>query len=144
MVTTDWEEHYQMGDTPWDKGEPSPGLVDFLELHPELNGGDVLVPGCGLAHDVRAWIPHARRVTGLDLSPTAVKAAEKMTRDQGLSAEIKVGNFLDSDTEDRFDWVFEHTLFCAITRDLRPDYVKGVLNRLTPGGDYMAVYSLLV
>jgi SAM-dependent methyltransferase len=144
MVTTDWEEHYQKGDTPWDKGEPSPGLIDFLDLHPELNAGDVLVPGCGLAHDVRAWIPHARRVTGMDLSPTAVKAAGELTRDQGLSAEIKVGNFLNSDSEDRFDWIFEHTLFCAITRDLRPNYVKGVLNRLKPGGDYLAVYYLLV
>ena len=29
-MSTDWEAHYQANDTPWDKGEPSPGLVDWL------------------------------------------------------------------------------------------------------------------
>jgi hypothetical protein len=27
---SDWEQRYQEGDVQWDKGEPSPGLVDWL------------------------------------------------------------------------------------------------------------------
>src|SRR2546425_62305 len=42
-----WEGRYQAKDTPWDKGEASPGLVDFLATHPELKRGTVCVPGCG-------------------------------------------------------------------------------------------------
>ena len=52
---TDWESKYQAGDMPWEKGEASPGLVDFLAAHPELPRGTVCVPGCGTGHDVRAW-----------------------------------------------------------------------------------------
>ena len=29
-MPTDWEAQYQKGETPWEKGAPSPGLVDFL------------------------------------------------------------------------------------------------------------------
>lgn len=41
----DWEQRYQSLDTPWDKGEPSPGLLEFLPNHPLL--GEILVVGCG-------------------------------------------------------------------------------------------------
>ena len=51
-MPTDWEDHYRTGDMPWDKGAPSPGLVDFLTSEPVR--GRVLVPGCGLGYDVRA------------------------------------------------------------------------------------------
>jgi hypothetical protein len=43
-----WEDLYQKGDTQWEKGEASPGLVDFLTEHPQLSRGTVLVPGCGI------------------------------------------------------------------------------------------------
>ena len=33
---SDWEQRYQTGDMPWEKGAPSPGLVDFLAAHPDL------------------------------------------------------------------------------------------------------------
>ena len=35
MSRNDWEARYQSGDTHWDKGAPSPGLIDFLHEHPE-------------------------------------------------------------------------------------------------------------
>ena len=35
-----WEARYQTGDMPWEKGAPSPGLVDFLAAHPDLPRGD--------------------------------------------------------------------------------------------------------
>ena len=58
-----WQEKYEQGETPWDKGEPSPGLVDFLADH-NLNGR-ILVPGCGSGHDVRAIAFH--RLYALDV-----------------------------------------------------------------------------
>ena len=29
-METDWEQRYREEDTPWDKGKPAPGLVDWL------------------------------------------------------------------------------------------------------------------
>jgi hypothetical protein len=28
---TNWDQRYEQQDTPWDKGEPAPGLVDWLK-----------------------------------------------------------------------------------------------------------------
>ena len=52
-MSTDWEQRYQTNDMPWEKGAPSPGLVDFLAAHRQLPGETVCVPGCGTGHDAR-------------------------------------------------------------------------------------------
>jgi len=88
-----WENRYQTGDMPWEKGAPSPGLVEYLETHPALTG-KILVPGCGWGHDVRAIsrattpistelpasvIPGVNKdyeVIGLDIAPSAIHGAQ--------------------------------------------------------------------
>src|SRR5258708_8016785 len=79
MSETIWETRYQTGDTPWEKGEPSPGLVDFLAAHPQLPRGAVCVPGCGTGHDVRAWAQAGFPAFGFDLAPSAIRRAEEKT-----------------------------------------------------------------
>jgi hypothetical protein len=41
-----------------------------------------------------------------------------------------------------FDWVFEHTCYCAIPRERRPDYAVAVHAALRPGGHLLAVFYL--
>jgi SAM-dependent methyltransferase len=139
MSNTDWEARYQSQDMPWEKGEASPGLVDFLAAHPELKRGTVLVPGCGTGHDARAWAKAGFTVIGMDLAPSAVRLSQEKTRDAGLDANFILGDFLGDEPFERFDWVFEHTLFCAIDPSQRDDYVKALLRWLKPGGHYLAV-----
>src|SRR5215510_12434483 len=102
MSDTDWENRYQTGDMPWEKGEPSPGLVDFLSAHLELPRGTVLVPGCGTGHDVRAWARSGFAVTGFDLAPSAIRLAQERTAAAGLNAQFKLGNFLDDPPTQQF------------------------------------------
>ena len=143
MPETDWEAHYQTGDMPWEKGEPSPGLVDFLAAYPQLPRGSVLVPGCGTGHDVRAWAGAGFTVTGYDLAPSAVRLARERTVAAGLPPEFRLGDFLVDEPEQLFDWVFEHTCYCAIEPARREDYARAVLRWLKPGGHYLAVNYLI-
>src|SRR5437016_3605963 len=143
MSETDWEERYKTGDMPWEKGEASPGLVDFLAAHPKLPCGKVCVPGCGTGHDARAWAKHGFTVTGLDLAPSAIRLSQERTAAAGLKASFRKCNFLRDKSATRFDWVFEHTLFCAIDPSEREQYVKAVLRWLKPGGQYLAVNYLI-
>lgn len=140
---TYWEGCYQAGDTHWDKGAPSPGLVDFLTAHPELQRGSVLVPGCGTGHDVRAWAGAGFDATGLDIAPSAVRLATERTAGAGLKAEFRQGDFLADTPWRRFEWLFEHTLFCAIDPARRDEYVRAVLRWLEPGGHLLAVHYLI-
>jgi hypothetical protein len=133
MSSEYWESRYQTRDMPWEKGEPSPGLVDFLAEHPELPKGKVCVPGCGTGHDVRAWASAGFPVTGFDIA----------TRAAGLSAEFRLANFLADAPPFPFDWVFEHTLFCAIQPGERDGYAKALSRWLATEGQYLAVNYLI-
>src|SRR5438034_10530906 len=119
-----WEGRYQAQDIPWEKGEPSPGLVDFLAAHPELRRGTVCVPGCGTGHDVRAWAKAGFNAFGYDIAPSAARLGWERTAAAALTARFEPGDFLTDSPPFLFDWVFEHTLFCAIDPRDRGDYVK--------------------
>lgn len=138
-----WENRYQTGDMPWEKGAPSPGLVDFLAANPDLKRGTVCVPGCGNGHDVREFAKAAFDASGFDLAPSAIASAGEKTKAAGLTATFAPADFLRDDPPQKFDWLFEHTLFCAIQPHERDDYVRAVLKWLKPGGNYLAVNYFL-
>lgn len=137
-----WEQRYQAGDMPWEKGAPSPGLVDFLAAHPELPRTTVAVPGCGTGHDVRAWAAAGFAAEGFDLTPSAIRLAQAATPPTGGSARYHLGDFLRDTPPQVFDWLFEHTLFCAIQPEEREAYVAAVLRWVGPGKHYLAVNYL--
>ena len=138
-----WAARYRSGDMPWEKGEASPGLVDFLAEHRELPRGSVIVPGCGTGHDARAWASAGFATVGVDITDEAVARASAGLR---ASAEMRLSyyraDFLRAAPAQKFDWVFEHTLYCAIQPSERDAYVAAVVGWLRPGGDYLAVNYL--
>jgi SAM-dependent methyltransferase len=140
MSHEDWEQRYQKGDTHWDKGAPAPGLVDFLKANPNLPRGSVVVPGCGSGHDVRAFAQAGFVATGIDFAPSAIEWAERSTKGTGLNASFRRLDFLRETPPEQFDWLFEHTLFCAIQPAERDEYVRAVQRWLRPGGCYLAVH----
>src|SRR5260221_3433291 len=120
-----WDELYQAKDTPWEKGAPAPPLLEWLQKRGPLEG-EVLVPGCGYGHDVRAIAAASPEsaVVGIDIAATALQEALKYPgsgREVFQFADIFV---LAASLQNRFDWVFEHTCFCAIQPERRPDYVR--------------------
>jgi SAM-dependent methyltransferase len=139
-MPTDWEDHYRRNETPWDKGAPSPGLIDFLATEPVR--GRVLVPGCGLGHDVRALAATADEVIGIDIAPSAVAAAQAIPRVGSESYEVADLFALPPHLRGSFDWVWEHTCFCAIDPAQRPAYVKAVAAALRPNGRLLAIFYL--
>jgi len=143
MSSEYWEQRYLTKDTPWEKGAPSPGLVDFLAGHEELPRMCVCVPGCGTGHDVRAWAGAGFPVFGFDLAPSAIGLATEWTRTAGLNAKFQRSDFLTDPPPFLFDWIFEHTLFCAIQPEQRDAYVRAVLRWIKPDGQYLAVNYLI-
>lgn len=137
-----WQQRYESRDTPWDKGAPSPGLVDFLAGNRDLPG-TVCVPGGGTGHDACEWARAGFRVYGYDIAPGAVRLSAERAEAAGVRVAFRQADFLRDDPPFRFDWLFEHTLFCAIQPAERDLYRRAVIRWLKPGGNYLAVNYLI-
>lgn len=139
-----WEQCYREGDTPWDKGSAAPPLMELIGRHgPELWGdGPILVPGCGLGHDVRALAALGLPVLGLDIAETAVTKARGYPS-TGLET-YETGDFLDPAWREshRFSALWEHTCFCAIDPALRGRYAASAAEVLDPGAVLAGVFYL--
>ena len=141
---TDWEGRYQSGDMPWEKGQAAPPLMELLERRGGMDwgSGPILVPGCGLGHDVRALGVLGIPVVGVDVSPSAVEQARRFPVTGGETYEL--GNFLDPAWRAgrEFSAVWEHTCFCAINPADRGRYAESVAGCLPAGGLLAGVFFL--
>jgi SAM-dependent methyltransferase len=140
----DWDSLYREEHTPWDRGDPAPPLLEWLASRPGAVTGRVLVPGCGRGHDVRALAsqPGVEEVVGLDFSPTAVSLASALSR--FASERYVLGDLFALEDSHRggYEWIWEHTCFCAIDPARRVDYVSSVHSALRPGGSLLGVFYL--
>ncbi|MCX7869685.1 MAG: TPMT family class I SAM-dependent methyltransferase [Terrimicrobiaceae bacterium] len=135
-----WQQRYIEGNDRWDKGFAAPPLTSFLARYGF--GGEVLVPGCGAGHDVRALARVGARVTGLDFAPAAIEHANSFPK--AGDETYMLGDFLNlpAGLRGRFDGVFEHTLFCAIPPERRPDHAASCHAALREGGRLLAIFYL--
>jgi SAM-dependent methyltransferase len=77
---------------------------------------------------------------GIDISPTALQLASAFGKKSNESYIL--GDFLSGTAvkNQKFDWFFEHTCFCAIPPTRRSDYVSAAASALRPGGHLLAVF----
>lgn len=136
----DWNQDYAQGHTPWDKGAPSPALLEVIDRGDFDMASEILVPGCGYGHDVAALAEAGFPVTGLDISELALAKVRASNDIEG--ANYVLGDFFDPGSEDRerYDAIWEHTCFCAITPEQRARYVDAAHRWLKPGGVLVGVF----
>ena len=53
------------------------------------------------------------------------------------------GDFLNDDPDEPYDFLFEHTCFCAIDPSQRDAYAAAAARWLKPGGQFLAVHYML-
>jgi SAM-dependent methyltransferase len=135
-IAPDWDARYRDASTPWDLGGHA-ALIQRLAAQHLAEKSDILVPGCGLAHDVESLAKRGHRVVGLDIAPTAVAQATSRLEARGVeSGTVRLGDFLSPDAapEAAFDALIEHTCYCALAPSRWPHYVAAAARALKPGG----------
>ena len=131
-----WDIRYARGETPWDFHGVPAALKAFLKTSA---AGHVLIPGCGLAYEVRAFHEAGWKVTAIDFSPVAVERARS---ELGVLANRVVqADFFEHDFgSQRFDVIYERTFLCALPPDLWPAYVKRMIQLLRPSGKLAGIF----
>ncbi|MGD9896539.1 MAG: methyltransferase domain-containing protein [Candidatus Methylacidiphilaceae bacterium] len=135
-----WENRYLQGDSPWNRGGPSPALEEALSHF--SRPGRVLVPGCGHGHDARLLAEHGWDVVGIDFAPSALAAARSHASGPRIAYMEADFLALPEKLSGAFDLIWEHTCFCAIPPERRQDYVRSAHRALRPGGKLLGVFFL--
>lgn len=128
---TNWDR------TSYDEYELRPLVANLLRqwLRP---GQRVLVLGCGTGPDACHFAEAGMRVTGIDISPTAIDLAKKQAADRGLDVTWIVGDACDLSRAGRFDAVLDaHMLHCLALAPDRTALIRSVADTLIVGGRFI-------
>lgn len=128
-----WEERYRTGKIGWDRGRVHPALVDWLESG-ILQPGSILVPGCGNGYEVLYLAERGFDVTAVDFAPTPLESLRGQLDQAGSTANLVQADFLQWQTDQQFDVIYEQTCLCAVAPVDRSSYEKRVHQLLKPGG----------
>lgn len=136
-----WDARWQDRNTPWDLGGVTPALISWLPEQ-DLQGRDVLVPGCGRGHDAHYFSKLGAKVTAVDFAASALEAARQTYPNSAVTwceADVTALPF-----EGAFDLVWEYTCFCALKPHQRQLYLENVQKALKPGGRFIGFTFLKV
>ncbi len=117
---------------PWDTKAPKETVVGWQAAG--LVHGDVLDIGCGLGDNAVYLAAHGFKVTGLDISPTALITAERRARDAGVTVTFAVADATKLEGYcDAFDTVIDSGMFHCLDEDGKRSYAAAV-HRATRDG----------
>ncbi len=137
----DWDSAYRQqcafeGPPPWNIGEPQPELAALIAAGKVRS--DVLDAGCGYAELSLALATDGYTVVGIDLTPTAVAAANRAAQGRNLSTASFVQADITSFTgyDGRFSTIIDSTLFHSLPIEGRDGYLRSVHRAAAPGATY--------
>jgi SAM-dependent methyltransferase len=125
---------------PWDRGGPSPLLVEWTAARaPEGRGARAVVVGCGLGDDAEHVAGLGFRTIAFDIAPTAIRGARR--RFPGSRVEYVVADLLDppADWHRAFDLVVESITVQALPDPPRPVAIANVASLVAPGGTLLVL-----
>lgn len=150
-----WEERYIANNTPWDIGEPAPAFVKYFQNTTPNSNLKVAVLGCGRGHDAfylanlkEGNVNESRfQIYGFDFSESAISFCNEIKEKNSLkNINFYKINFFDLakdiNWKNYFDYVIEHTSFCAIDPSYREEYVNLIKHLLKSGGKLVGLFFI--
>jgi len=126
---------FQAEFTPWDQR----GVPRLLEEYVRRRSkpGNMLIPGCGSAWEVRFLAEAGWQVTAVDFSPVAVARAAALLGPH--AGNVRLGDFFAVEAGP-IDTIYERAFLCALPRDLWSAWAERVAALLPPGGALLGFF----
>jgi hypothetical protein len=124
-----WDERFEQGFTPWDRGGVPQALRDFAarSARPLVT----LIPGCGAAYELALLAGQGWDATAIDFSPAAVAKAKAAV---GPWAERVVeADFFGYAPATPLELIYERAFLCALPRAMWPKVAARWAGLLAPG-----------
>ncbi|MDD7983779.1 methyltransferase domain-containing protein [Lentisphaera marina] len=128
-----WDKIYREGKPGWDINKPAPPFEDlFQNKHDWLKTASLISFGCGGGHDANFFAQQGFDVTAVDFASEAIKLAKNNYPELKLIQKNILE--LSPDYDQQFDYVLEHTCFCAVPIEHRRSYMESAHNLLKADG----------
>lgn len=130
-MTKFWEETFKNNQEIWGF-EPSPSTVLTSDFFIEHNVKNVLIPGIGYGRNAQIFIEKGMRVTGIEISQTAIDLAYKhfgtdLTMYHGSVTEMPFDTKL-------YDGIYSYALIHFLDKNERKKLIQDCFNQLSDNG----------
>ena len=124
-----WNERFESGFTPWDRGGVPSALRDFVAR--QQGPLRTLIPGCGCAYELAFLSEAGWDATAIDFSPAAVAAARVAVGEWG--DRVIEADFFQWEAAQPLELIYERAFLCALPRVMWPQVAARWARLLPPG-----------
>ncbi len=134
-----WDDiyrQYTLDEIPWELERPDWPLKRLVESGALIKGK--VLDACSGAGTQSIYLARKGfKVTGIEISPTAVEISGRRSRKAGVKCNFIKGDILSFPFKtEEFDLIIDRGCFHHIPKDKRRDYINGVCRILRDGGKY--------
>lgn len=140
-----WESMWASGlgrGQAFDANRVEPAFAKLLNTASGLPVGKALVPGCGRGYAVAELCRRGYDATGLDIAPTAAKAANDYLasgEEPGMDRPWRVVAEDFFKHGDSYDLIYDCTFLCALPPELRSAWASKCNELLKPKGELVTL-----
>lgn len=125
-----WDERFERGFTPWDRGGVPEALQRFVAAAP--GPMTTLIPGCGAGHELGFLCAAGWDATAIDFSPAAVAQAKAGAGQ--WAGRVHEADFFAWKPPRPLELVYERAFLCALPPGLWPEVAARWAELLPAGG----------
>ncbi len=125
-----WESIFKAKGTMW-KFFPSDSAISSIDLFKSNKLKHILIPGFGYGRNARLFIDNGFKVTGIEISETAIALA----RENGLNCLVHNGSVTSMPFDnEKYDAIFCYALIHVLNKPERQKFLNACFNQLKNGG----------
>lgn len=125
-----WDERFEQGFTPWDRGGVPQGLRDFVARASAPLA--TLIPGCGSGHELAFLCDAGWDAVAIDFSPAAVETAKRAVGP--WAGRVVEADFFTYLAPRPLELIYEQAFLCAMPPALWPRVAARWAELLPSGG----------